>query len=389
MRFLIVNNKIKKILNTISQQNQKYPDWKNNKIIRVLTVFEIFILSYKRIEKKVGKLEPEKLKGIVSNLIKDIKDEKYKIIIIKNKNGYDYHIRDKLVQEATKIILSSIFNIDINNSNIKSIKSIKSWKDTTWLISGQMKATNNMNYNLFFKVLEQKITDHKFLRLIRKILKCQKEKINEKNLLNTFIISLYIENLKKDYIVEQNNTKLVLSNISITNYIKYTFYKNNSNHFLISVNGTKLQVQLIKEIILDQFSSKYNLHIEEINLHNARLKDFLFLNLHFKCINNNMITSIPIKHIIKDLSIEGYCNCNGVPVSNTKLINYDIIDLMKHYTKMNRKMMFYYSGTSNFKKIKTLQYILKYSLAKTMAHKKKTTVTKIFKKYKNIFHNIR
>jgi retron-type reverse transcriptase len=90
---------------------------------------------------------------------------------------------------------------------------------------------------------------------------------------------------------------------------------------------------------------------------------------------------IPKERILKKLELQGFCQCNGYPVSNKKLTPYEDKVIVSTFDARLRGLLNYYSGTGDTNTKYRIHYIMRFSCAKTLAHKHKTTIRKIFKKY--------
>ncbi|MGR5978726.1 group II intron reverse transcriptase/maturase [Bacillus cereus] len=59
----------------------------------------------------------------------------------------------------------------------------------------------------------------------------------------------------------------------------------------------------------------------------------------------------------------------------------DTDQIINRFNSINRGIQNYYRFVDNFAKIGRIQYILKFSLAKTLAKKYRISVSKVFKKF--------
>lgn len=97
--------------------------------------------------------------------------------------------------------------------------------------------------------------------------------------------------------------------------------------------------------------------------------------------------NIPINKILNQLYIESFINFNGDPISNGKIIHLSLVNILKYYNNLKKKIFEYYSKFSNYTSLKkNIYFIFKYSCALTIKNKmKQNTLRKVFKKYgKNI-----
>jgi hypothetical protein len=90
---------------------------------------------------------------------------------------------------------------------------------------------------------------------------------------------------------------------------------------------------------------------------------------------------VPIKRVIDRLYQRGYCNSEGYPLSFKKYTPYDDADIVNHFNSVYRGLLSFYSGAPETNSKYRIRYILKFSCAKTLAQKHKSTINKIFKKH--------
>ena len=72
---------------------------------------------------------------------------------------------------------------------------------------------------------------------------------------------------------------------------------------------------------------------------------------------------------------------NGQPTRMGGLVNQPIDHIIEHYNAVIRGWYNYYQLAENVSSLNYARYVLQYSLAKTLAHKERTTVGHIFSKY--------
>nr|YP_009694133.1 maturase K [Christensenia aesculifolia]QEI60308.1 maturase K [Christensenia aesculifolia] len=90
---------------------------------------------------------------------------------------------------------------------------------------------------------------------------------------------------------------------------------------------------------------------------------------------------VPIFSLVKSLAREGFCNNLGRSVSKlswTTLTNDDILNKFDHIW---RNLYYYYSGSTNKHGLFRLRYILRFSCAKTLACKHKSTTRIVWKRF--------
>jgi len=90
---------------------------------------------------------------------------------------------------------------------------------------------------------------------------------------------------------------------------------------------------------------------------------------------------IPMQRVIERLYQRGYCDASGFPLSFKQYTAYDDADIVNHFNSVYRGIAGFYSGSEETNPKNRIRYILKFSCAKTLAHKHKTTINKIFEKH--------
>lgn len=130
--------------------------------------------------------------GRIENLIEAIKNETYqpkpaRRVYIPKKNGKMRplgipSIDDKLVQEIVRMILEAIYenSFEETSHGFRPQKSCHSaltqihrrFTATKWFIEGDIEGFfNNINHEVLIGILKERISDERFIRLIRKFLK--------------------------------------------------------------------------------------------------------------------------------------------------------------------------------------------------------------------------
>lgn len=93
------------------------------------------------------------------------------------------------------------------------------------------------------------------------------------------------------------------------------------------------------------------------------------------------VMEAPIHKLIKKLQSKGFCTAQGKPTTKTAWIYLDADQIVMLYNGIIRGIQNYYRFTDNFKQLSRIQYILQFSLVKTLAAKYRCSVGHIFKKF--------
>lgn len=92
-----------------------------------------------------------------------------------------------------------------------------------------------------------------------------------------------------------------------------------------------------------------------------------------------IVLKAPLEKVIKNLSQKGFCDARGNPVDKKAWVPLDEDQIINLYSSINRGIQEYYRPVDNWAALQRVQYILKFSLAKTLAHKRKTTLAQVIK----------
>jgi hypothetical protein len=94
---------------------------------------------------------------------------------------------------------------------------------------------------------------------------------------------------------------------------------------------------------------------------------------------------IPLKKVLQKLHIKGFCTANGYPLAKNGWTLLDADQIIMLYSSINRGLQNYYRFADNFQQLSRIQYILQFSLVKTLAKKYQVSVKHIFRKFgKNV-----
>lgn len=197
------------------------------------------------------------------------------------------------------------------------------------------------------------------------------------------------------------STTLEDPNKAVFNYIRY------ADDWILGLKCSKATAQEIYNRCKTFFKTKLHLNWNEEKSILARSTDqdfeFLGVNLHFA--NRKQVRVIKMKspkgrtykkrtigvnhlhflinaeNIFARLRKKGFVNRDNKPISCKKLINQDIIEIVKYFKSTMRGIENYYRFVSNIQQLNHIHYVLFMSLCKTLAHKGKTTKRQIMKKY--------
>lgn len=187
-----------KVLNTLCLHS-KVSDYKYERLYRILFNEEMFYVAYQRIYAKQGNMTPgadgqtidQMSIQRIERLIESLRNETYqpqpaRRVYIPKKNGKERplgipSIEDKLVQEVTRMVLEAIYegHFESTSHGFRPHKSChtalihiqRQFTGTRWFIEGDIKGFfDNIDHSILIGILQERISDERFLRLIRKFL---------------------------------------------------------------------------------------------------------------------------------------------------------------------------------------------------------------------------
>ena len=189
----------KQVLNNLCGHS-KVSGYRFERLYRNLFNEQMFYVAYQRIYAKQGNMTPgtdgktidQMSIQRIESLIASLKNETYqpnpaKRVYIPKKNGKKRPLgipsfEDKLVQEAVRMILEAIYEgyFEYTSHGFRPFKSChtalssiqKRFVGAKWFIEGDIKGFfDNIDHSVLISILEERINDIRFIRLIRKFLK--------------------------------------------------------------------------------------------------------------------------------------------------------------------------------------------------------------------------
>lgn len=190
--------KSERVLKALSDHSQS-SDYKYERLYRYLFSEELFAVAYQRIYAKQGNMThgtdgktiDEMSLERIERLIVSLKDESYqphpaRRVYIPKKNGKKRPLgipsfEDKLVQEVVRLLLEAIYegHFEGTSHGFRPHRSChtalgmiqKSFAGAKWFIEGDIKGFfDNIDHNVLISILRERISDERFLGLIRKFL---------------------------------------------------------------------------------------------------------------------------------------------------------------------------------------------------------------------------
>ena len=227
------------VLNSLAEHSQN-PNYKFERLYRLLFNENLYALAYQSMAPKTGNMtkgtDGQTINGMsvkrIQSIIDKLRDESYqphpaKRIYIPKKNGKQRPLgipsfEDKLVQKVIQMILESIYEGHFekcshgfrpHRSCHTAMASIMEGFDgTRWFIEGDIKGFfDNIDHDIMIAILSERISDERFLRLIRKFLNAgylEKWKFHntfsgtpQGDIISPILANIYLDKLDK-YMVE-------------------------------------------------------------------------------------------------------------------------------------------------------------------------------------------
>lgn len=471
------------------------PNWVNNDLYRLLYKEDLYIIAYERIKSSAGNMtpgiDPSTLDGFsmvsIENIIKEMRNESFKFsrarrVNIPKANGGTRPLgvatpRDKIVQEVIRLILNTIYESPYGATFKQCSHGFRpgkgthtalhivrtDWQAMAWIIEGDIKACfDTIPHDKLMNVLRKRISDERFLNLIRKALNAGymefKTPINsivgtpQGSVVSPLLANIYLHEL--DEFVENTikpkherpgqkrlpppyrkilrnikrirdqldsktgeERKILVKNLHTERSallrenpvakgsgpirVKYVRY---ADDWMIGVDGPQDIAQTIREEISIFLKEKMGLTLsmEKTHIRHAKTEEAFFLGTRIKIGSTSRriqtitirgrkipkrvtgwqpLLLIPVQKIVSKLAMKGFCDPQGKPTHKGAWEILDDDQIVELYSSVMRGLSNYYSFAANYAALGRIQYILKYSLAMTLASKHKSSITKVFKKY--------
>jgi len=182
--------------------------------------------------------------------------------------------------------------------------------------------------------------------------------------------------------------------------VKYARY---ADDWLIGVTGPHQLAEEIKEQVGQFLKSRLNLtlSVEKTRITQARTEEATFLGYQirlgrsdkepkqtlstnasgksFKRRSTGMqvVLKAPMEKLVQRLYQKGFCDKQGRPMHKAAWIQLDEDQIILLYSSVNRGLQQYYRPTDNWAEMHRVQYILKFSLAKTLGAKRQRPITQV------------
>ncbi|EGO63423.1 reverse transcriptase/maturase family protein [Acetonema longum] len=363
--------------------------------------------------------------------------------------------KDKLVQEAIRMILECIYEPTFSNlshgfrpkrSTQSAIAEIETWKGTIWFMEGDIAACfDEIDHRILEFILRERIHDERFIRLINKILKAGYFDMQRNyhrtqtgnaqgSCCSPILCNIYLDKLDRfmEQIIERdtkgkyrrqnpeytraryqyhkalhNGSDPLLTESLLREWNKFSAtdrfdpqfrrirYVRYADDFLIGIIAPKSYAVELKQQIKDflQYKLALRLSDEKTVITHAAEHDVAFLGYilrkgygkHNRFQNRPFDPTLRIlmntEGILKRLREHGMCTASGYPIGITRLFRESPQDILQYANQVLRGLLHQQSGCYNFSEGWRIQYIIQFSVAKTLARKFDISLKKVFARY--------
>ena len=446
-----------KILNSLTQHSSDL-EYKFERLYRILFNDEMYYIAYQHIYAKQGNMtkgvDGETVDGFsvshIEQLIDTLKNETYQPkpsqrVYIPKKNGEEEaalgipSLMDKLLQEVVRMILEAIYEGSFEytshgfrpqRSPQTALSSIqRSFNGTKWFIEGDIKGFfDHINHEILIAILSERISDERFLRLIRKFLNAGyiEDQVFHKSysgtpqggIISPILANIYLDKFDKyikAYIKHFNKGKrgIVKERLNypaadeMDDSIKRLKYIRYADDFLIGVIGSKQDCIQIKEDIKQFMADKLKLELSDektLITHASKHAKFLGYDVFVRKSNDARrdknghltrsldhkivlyVTTETMRKKLLEYDAVKIVKQNGKEVWKPKGRSYmrclDDLEIISQYNAEIMGFYNYYSIANNSPVIDSFYHIMEYSMYKTYAAKYTTSKKKIIAKYK-------
>lgn len=275
-----------RVLNSLTEHSKDL-NYKYERLYRLLFNEEMWYIAYQRIYAKPGNMTPgsdgqtidQMSLSRIDKLIVSLKDESYqpqpsRRVYIPKKNGKMRPLgvpamNDKLVQEVVRMMLNAIYEGSFehtshgfrpNRSCHTALAQIqKTFNGASWFIEGDIKGFfDNINHDVLINTLQERISDDRFIRLIRKFLNAgyvEDWKFHKTysgtpqgGIVSPILANIYLDKFDKyvkEYILNFNKGDLRKPN---NDRVQYEYGKRLAVQKLKTVEGPDARKEVIRQI---------------------------------------------------------------------------------------------------------------------------------------------
>lgn len=231
-------------------------------------------------------------------------------------------------------------------------------------------------------------------------------------ILNSFKSLLYLTLLDKKHCIKKIQH---IINDPLSMKLQFFFYKKKmsfhyvkyDNNYIIAIKGSNYLADILSFFFFKFWYYYFNYSFSpfKINIKKLSKNYFSFLGYLFGIQTKNIVVETkmlynlkksyiitkefysitPILFLIQLLAKEKFCDMLGHPISKLTWTTLTDDEIFNRFNQIWKNFYYYYSGCKNKKNLYQVQYILRFSCAKTLACKHKSTIRYVWKKYSSNF----
>nr|AYC64192.1 hypothetical protein [Pseudobryopsis hainanensis] len=424
-------------LKAIQKRNTEDNNYANTRLYPLLYQEDLWVSAYEKLKSNKGALTPgqgrKTIDGFgsqdIDRLIQKFRDQSWrpKPAMIpklgkttKRPLGVQGPV-EKLVQEIVRQILEAIYEPSFidqshgfrpNRGCHTALAQVeKKFQAMRWVVEGGITGCyDNIPHHKLIAILRKRIRDERFLNLIQKLLRAgyflegtTDLKRPQGSIVSPLLANIYLNEM--DQWVEQRKKNWVTEGKNIrTQEAKRVEYVRYADDWILGISGTKSLAYTIKDAIGEFLKTELQLELSEPKTYitDISTKPVRFLEYDIRVKPSKKIKQIkskagskftkqttgfrvqmmaPMVYLVNRLSQRGFCDKNGFPVAQLKFTAQDDFEIVEAYKWILIGINNYYSGATYQQPLSRIDYILRWSCAKTLAHKHKSTCSKIFKKH--------
>nr|CFQ34668.1 maturase K [Bryobrittonia longipes] len=206
--------------------------------------------------------------------------------------------------------------------------------------------------------------------------------INEPFWIKLQFFFFYKKKTSFHYVRYENNYIIAIKS---SNYLaekwNFLFSKFWQYYFYYLFKPYRLNIKKISKKCFSFLGYLFGVQTKSIMIRTKMIHDLPKINIAKK----ELYSITPISSLIELLARENFCDILGHPISKLAWTTLTDDEIFNRFDQIWRNFFYYYSGCKNKKNLYQVQYILRFSCAKTLACKHKSTIRYVWKKHGSNF----
>nr|AMD62012.1 maturase K [Tetraplodon fuegianus] len=239
----------------------------------------------------------------------------------------------------------------------------------------------------FFLINQWKILNHfkslSYLTLLDKTDCIKKIKYNIHNSFSRKLqVFFYKKKMSYHYIRYDNNYIIAIKSSNyLAEKLSFFFFKFWYYYFHYLFKSYRISIEKISKSYFSFLGYFFSIQIKKVLIETKMLRDLKKIHI----IQKELYSITPISSLIKLLAKEKFCDTLGHPISKLAWTTLTDDEIFNRFDQIWKNFFYYYSGCKNKKNLYQVQYILRFSCAKTLACKHKSTIRYVWKKHGSNF----